>query len=257
MAEVLTALKMLMLASLVVMLKCLLLPTGPLGIAMHKTNTKKVKVCFMNRFALLDRQLMCCLRYKLKSFDLSLKFTFLPELYYKDEEEVMRLSITAVYMNAVLSQQKPFEIKVWLPITVNDDDESTQQANSPLKMTAFWGIVPCSLVKIDKTFQRCILPPSSGYTSLKRWSTSTRLHGTISQKTVIFVLATVRILTLKQSLNSYEWGQSKLQAVSLYHIRSSIWVSKDSINNAKSCCNYNCTQKFEECMSKFVLNHLN
>jgi hypothetical protein len=82
-----------------------------------------------------------------------LKFTFVPELYYKDEEEVMRLSITAVYMNAVLSQQKPFEIKVWLPITVNDDDESTQQANSPLKMTAFWGIVPCSLVKIDKRFR--------------------------------------------------------------------------------------------------------
>jgi hypothetical protein len=41
------------------------------------------------------------------------------------------------------------------------------------------------------TFQRCLLHPSSG-----RFWTSTRLHGATSQKTVIFILAAVRIWNL-------------------------------------------------------------
>jgi hypothetical protein len=52
-------------------------------------------------------------------------------------------------------------------------------------MTVFWYIVPYSL-RIWPKFQRCLLPPSSGQ------STSTRLHGAISHKTVIFTLAAVR-----------------------------------------------------------------
>jgi hypothetical protein len=31
-----------------------------------------------------------------------------------------------------------------------------------MKMTALWDIAPYILVEVDKTFQRCILPPSSG-----------------------------------------------------------------------------------------------
>jgi hypothetical protein len=32
-----------------------------------------------------------------------------------------------------------------------------------MKTTAFWDIVPRSLVDADQMFQRCILPPSSGH----------------------------------------------------------------------------------------------
>jgi hypothetical protein len=60
--------------------------------------------------------------------------------------------------------------------------------------------VSCSLVGVDPTFQKYVLPPShhqghllddGGITSLKRRSTP-RLHGAVSQKALIFILADLR-----------------------------------------------------------------
>jgi hypothetical protein len=34
-----------------------------------------------------------------------------------------------------------------------------------MRLRAFWDIAPCSLIIVDLTFQRCILPPSSGWSS--------------------------------------------------------------------------------------------
>jgi hypothetical protein len=62
-------------------------------------------------------------------------------------------------------------------------------------MTDFWDVTPCSLVEVQ-TFQRCVLPPSSGR-PLKCLSASTRLHGATSQKAVIiFTLAAMRTWNL-------------------------------------------------------------
>jgi hypothetical protein len=69
-----------------------------------------------------------------------------------------------------------------------------------LKMRAFRGTAVYSHCS-RPTFQRCLLPPSSGwwlwrqYAPLKRWSIP-RLHGAISQKALIFILATMRSWTL-------------------------------------------------------------
>jgi hypothetical protein len=72
---------------------------------------------------------------------------------------------------------------------------------SNVRMKIFWDIVPCSLIELNQCFRVCILPPSSGWwlrqhTPLKHQSTSTRLQGTISQKTVILVLTAVRTCNL-------------------------------------------------------------
>jgi hypothetical protein len=32
-----------------------------------------------------------------------------------------------------------------------------------MKIRAIWDIAPCSLILVDSTFQRCILPPLSGH----------------------------------------------------------------------------------------------
>jgi hypothetical protein len=57
------------------------------------------------------------------------------------------------------------------------------------------------------TFQRCVL-----YAPLKRRSTSMRLHGTLSQKTIIFILAAVKTLNLavrKWSKLGIRWSNFK------------------------------------------------
>jgi hypothetical protein len=51
-----------------------------------------------------------------------------------------------------------------------------------MKMATFWDIAPCSC-EVDGHFQRCVLPR---YAPLKCRSSSTRLHGAVSQKAVIF-----------------------------------------------------------------------
>jgi hypothetical protein len=60
-----------------------------------------------------------------------------------------------------------------------------------LKLTAFCNIVPCSL-EVDLCF-RCAtkLPWWRQYAPLKCQSTSLALHGAVSQKAVIFILAAV------------------------------------------------------------------
>jgi hypothetical protein len=57
------------------------------------------------------------------------------------------------------------------------------------------------------TFQRNLLPPSTGwwqrqYAPLKRRSISTRLHGTTSQKTAIFILIAIRTWNLEDMFSS-------------------------------------------------------
>jgi hypothetical protein len=47
-----------------------------------------------------------------------------------------------------------------------------------MKITIFWDVAPCSLVEIERRFRGAFL---------KRPSVFTRLHGTTSQKTVIFI----------------------------------------------------------------------
>jgi hypothetical protein len=65
------------------------------------------------------------------------------------------------------------------------------------KLTVFWDVAPCSLVDIYRRFRGACCPhPSPDWwrqqAPLKHWSISSRLHGSISQKTVIFIFAAVR-----------------------------------------------------------------
>jgi hypothetical protein len=72
------------------------------------------------------------------------------------------------------------------------------------KTAAFWDVAPCSLFEVDQRFRGAYCPPSSDvspwwwrqYASLKRRSALTRLHRTISQKAVIFILAASRTWNL-------------------------------------------------------------
>jgi hypothetical protein len=59
------------------------------------------------------------------------------------------------------------------------------QSKLSRKMTDFWDIAPCSLVEVDQCFRGvyCII-------RLRHQSTS-RLHGTISQKAIIFIRTAV------------------------------------------------------------------
>jgi hypothetical protein len=61
------------------------------------------------------------------------------------------------------------------------------------KITAFWDTEPCSPVEVDRRFRDayCLQIYSSPwwwrqYSAAKRWRTSMRLHGAVSQKAVIF-----------------------------------------------------------------------
>jgi hypothetical protein len=55
---------------------------------------------------------------------------------------------------------------------------------------AFWDIAPYSLVEVDRSFNALML--EAVRTSRKRRSTTTRLYGAVSQKSLIFILAAVR-----------------------------------------------------------------
>jgi hypothetical protein len=65
-------------------------------------------------------------------------------------------------------------------------------------MAVFWVLAPCSLVEVCQRFRGpCCLyhlgdDSSRQQGPLKRWQTSTRLHGATTQKTAIFVLTAVR-----------------------------------------------------------------
>jgi hypothetical protein len=55
-----------------------------------------------------------------------------------------------------------------------------------MKMTAFSDTAPCNLVEIDRRLKgACYLNHQGDHRLLNRRFTSTRLHGAISQKTVI------------------------------------------------------------------------
>jgi hypothetical protein len=68
-----------------------------------------------------------------------------------------------------------------------------------LKVTVFWDVAPFVWQKFFRRFTLMMMEAAS--TSEIRF-TSTRLHGTKSQKTVIFILATVRTLNLIQTFSS-------------------------------------------------------
>jgi hypothetical protein len=59
-----------------------------------------------------------------------------------------------------------------------------------MKMTAFWDVALCSLIKVHQCFKGAYYfhhqDDSGSSTPLKHRSTSTRIHGAISQKAVIF-----------------------------------------------------------------------
>jgi hypothetical protein len=60
-------------------------------------------------------------------------------------------------------------------------------------MKAFWDVAPCSLVEVDRRFKgaHCLHHQGDDGTSLKRRSTS-RLHGAIIWKALIFIFTAVR-----------------------------------------------------------------
>jgi hypothetical protein len=65
-----------------------------------------------------------------------------------------------------------------------------------MKMWAFWDILLCSLIGVDPRFRGAYCLQHQGwwwrqYAPLKRQSTPTRLHGTIPQKVLIFILYNV------------------------------------------------------------------
>jgi hypothetical protein len=69
-----------------------------------------------------------------------------------------------------------------------------------MNMKAFRDIAPCSIVEVDRSF-RCTYglhrsDDARQYASPKRRSISTILHGAISQKAFIFILAAVRTSNL-------------------------------------------------------------
>jgi hypothetical protein len=51
-----------------------------------------------------------------------------------------------------------------------------------MKMTAFWNIVPCSLIEVDRLIALIMEAESTSETSVN----FTRLHGVISQNSFIF-----------------------------------------------------------------------
>jgi hypothetical protein len=61
-------------------------------------------------------------------------------------------------------------------------------------MMALWDIASCNLIEVDQSFRGAYC--FHQYAPLKHKSTSLRLHGAISQKAVIFILATVRTRNL-------------------------------------------------------------
>jgi hypothetical protein len=73
-------------------------------------------------------------------------------------------------------------------------------------MTAFWDVVPCSLMEGDQCFRGVYCLPSSGQSSwrqfapLKHQTTSMRLHSATFKKAVIFILATIRTGSLPKKI---------------------------------------------------------
>jgi hypothetical protein len=64
-----------------------------------------------------------------------------------------------------------------------------------MKMTSFWDIAPCSLVEVHQHFRGAYFFSHQGsncwwrqYPTIKQQKTFTWLHGTVSQKSVIFLL---------------------------------------------------------------------
>jgi hypothetical protein len=95
-------------------------------------------------------------------------------------------------------------------------DRSSFQTVCNLNTTVFWNVAPCSLVEIYRRFRGDYWVhrhPSPWWwrqqALLKRRSISTRLHGATSQKTVIFMLASLRTWNLTFcNLPTTVWGSS-------------------------------------------------
>jgi hypothetical protein len=79
------------------------------------------------------------------------------------------------------------------------------------KVTSFWHITPCSLVEADSLHWWW-----RQYAPLKRRSTSTRVHGAISQRVVIFIVAAVRTCNLTRFSNV--WTRKQNQFVKAYFV---------------------------------------
>jgi hypothetical protein len=107
---------------------------------------------------------VCCIRVTSLLF-LVLFFTFFTPFFSK--HIIYRFSLsTSTFLEAqdVKYLYKPQNVRFQVLMEVS------------MKITVFWDVVPCNLVEV----QRCLQAP------LKCQTTSTRLHGATSQKTVIF-----------------------------------------------------------------------
>jgi hypothetical protein len=83
-----------------------------------------------------------------------------------------------------------------------------------MKMRAFWGIAPCSLVVVDRCIRGAYcLHQHRQFAHSKRRSTTTRLHGAISQKALIFIpwpLSTKFLLCARREDNEIMISSKKL-----------------------------------------------
>jgi hypothetical protein len=82
-----------------------------------------------------------------------------------------------------------------------------KQRRLRMKMWFFWYVAPCSLARVDRRFGRayCVHYQSNAwwwwwtqYARVKRRYTPARLHGAISQNTLLFILDAVRTSDLKR-----------------------------------------------------------
>jgi hypothetical protein len=77
----------------------------------------------------------------------------------------------------------------------NVEAKSWALTSAYLKMRAFWDIAPCNLVGVDRRFRGAYClhhHPDGGSPHFSNVSTSTRLLYAVSQKALIFTLATVK-----------------------------------------------------------------
>jgi hypothetical protein len=89
-------------------------------------------------------------------------------------------------------------------------------------MIAFWNIAPRSLIEVNQCFRGvyCLhyFPnDKDSATPLKHWSSSMRLHGIISLKAIIFILAFVRTRNLSYNHIIRYVGHCSLSCVHLIY----------------------------------------
>jgi hypothetical protein len=151
----------------------------------------------------------------------------------------------------MLFQYSKYRVKSewWIPKDVKGNGYGLLSRYYPSKMRAFWDIASCSL-RLNWRFRGAYCLHNQGdesrvnslawwwmrYVPLKHQSTLSRLHGAISEKAVIFILADVRTWTLIYHSRICVEGLRKTTKTSLrtLSLRAEIW-SRDLPNMKKEC----------------------